>query len=228
VGTALLLLWDIDGTLLQRASIEHARALHRALGEVHGVEELHRHEVEVAGRTDGAIARDLLLATGMEPHAIDAGIAAVRDATAAAFRELCPGDLSHKLTPGVAQVLERLDGRAFRHSLLTGNFEPVARLKLERARIGGFFAAGQGAFGSDAEEREQLPAIARERAGDWPRERTVIIGDTPRDIACARADGVRVVAVTTGPFDGSDLAGADAVCSTPAEVERVLREWGGA
>ena len=45
-----------------------------------------------------------------------------------------------------------------------------------------------------------------ERAGGWARERTVVIGDTPRDIACARADGVRVAAVATGPFAIEALA----------------------
>ena len=223
-AAGLLLLWDIDGTLLQRASREHAQALHRALGEVHGVEELHRHEVAVAGRTDAAIARDLLLATGLEPHVIDAAVQEVMDAAVAAFRELCPPDLSAKLTPGVADVLGRLDGR-YRHSLLTGNFEPIARLKLERAGIGRFFAEGQGAFGSDAEEREDLPPIARRRAGGWPRERTVVIGDTPRDIACARADGVSVIAVTTGPYEAPALTGADAVCDGPEAVAAVLETW---
>ena len=226
-GTSLLLLWDIDGTLLQRASREHAQALHRALGEVHGVEELHRHEVAVAGRTDAAIARDLLLATGLEPHVIDAAVQEVMDAAVAAFRELCPPDLSGKLTPGVDGVLARLDGEddRYRHSLLTGNFEPIARLKLERAGIGRFFADDQGAFGSDAEEREDLPPIARERAGGWPRERTVVIGDTPRDVACARADGVRVIAVTTGPYEAAALDAADAVCDGPEAVARVLDSW---
>jgi phosphoglycolate phosphatase len=45
----------------------------------------------------------------------------------------------------------------------------------------------------------------------FPRERTIVIGDTPRDIACARADGVRCVAVTTGPHPADELGGADAV-----------------
>ena len=89
---------------------------------------------------------------------------------------------------------------------MTGNLEPVARLKLTRAGIGRHFASGQGGFGSDSEDRSDLPPIARARAAawnggePWPRERTVVVGDTPRDIACARADGVHVVAVPTGPF----------------------------
>jgi phosphoglycolate phosphatase len=202
-------------------------AIHRALGEVHGVAELHRHEVEAAGRTDGAIARDLLLATGLEPHAIDAGVEAVQAAAVAAFEDLCPGDLSHTVVPGAPELLERLsaDGGRYRQALVTGNFEPIARLKLERAGIGRFFEPGQGGFGSDAEARAELPRRARQRAGGWARERTVVIGDTPRDIACARADRVRVIAVTTGPYDAVALADADAVCDGPAAVEPVLADW---
>ena len=221
----LLLLWDIDGTLLQRASEAHARALLRALREVHGdelaVEDVRG--VEAAGRTDGAIARDLLLACGVEPAAIDREVAAVARATAAAYEELCPADLSDFLAPGIADLLGSLVGdERYRSSLVTGNFEPVARLKLARAGIGDHFEPGQGGFGSDAEDRASLPPLARARAGDWPRERTVVIGDTPRDVACARADGIRVVAVTTGSFDAAALAEADHVVSGAAELAPLL------
>ncbi len=99
----------------------------------------------------------------------------------------------------------------YRLALVTGNLEPVAHRKLAAAGIGHFFARGQGGFGSDAEERGELPAIARARAGGWARERTVVIGDTPRDIACARVDRVRVIAVATGPYTAEALADADAV-----------------
>ncbi len=223
----LLLLWDIDGTLLQRASLEHAHALLRALGEVHGAHELDGEGVEKAGRTDGAIARDLLVAAGLAPEAIDSRADDVLAACCAAYEELCPADLSARVAPGIPGVLEQLTARdgAYRFSLVTGNFERVARLKLERAGIGHHFAHGQGGFGSDAEQREALPPIARERAGDWPREHTVVIGDTPRDIACARADGVRVVAVATGPYPLEALAGADAVVSEAAALPPVLEDF---
>jgi len=222
----LLLLWDIDGTLLQRASREHAQALHRAIREVHGDElSLEGLRVEAAGRTDGAIARDLLLACGVAAAAIDREVAEVARRCAAAYEDLCPADLSAFVAPGIPELLHDVagDGR-FRSSLVTGNFEPVARLKLARAGIGAFFEAGQGGFGSDAEDRAELPPLARRRAGDWPRERTVVIGDTPRDIACARADGLRVVAVTTGPYGADELAGADHVAGGAAELRPLLRE----
>jgi phosphoglycolate phosphatase-like HAD superfamily hydrolase len=73
--------------------------------------------------------------------------------------------------------------------------------------------------------RARLPAIARGRAGEWPRERTVVIGDTPRDIACARADDVRVIAVATGPFGVEELADADAVVDDARALLPVLSDW---
>ena len=125
----LLLLWDIDGTLLQRASVEHAQALHRALAEVHGPEldTLSVRGVTAAGRTDGAIARDLLLAVGAPPSRIDACVQEVARATAAAYEEMCPADLSHKVAPGIVDLLPEL-AREHSFSLVTGNFETVARL----------------------------------------------------------------------------------------------------
>jgi phosphoglycolate phosphatase len=227
VTPPLLLLWDIDGTLLQRASLEHAEAMKAALTHVHGSLSLDGPEVEAAGRTDGAIARDLLIAAGHASEAIDARADDVIAACCDLYDELCPADLSPRLAPGVPEALTALGGRpeAFRFSLVTGNFERIARLKLARAGIGSWFAEGQGGFGSDAEDRALLPPIARARAGGWPRERTVVIGDTPRDIACARADGLRVVAVATGPFSVEQLADADAVIDSAASVVPVLEDW---
>jgi phosphoglycolate phosphatase-like HAD superfamily hydrolase len=131
----------------------------------------------------------------------------------------------------VSELLAWRTGREdVRLGLLTGNYEPVARLKLRRAGIGKWFGAGQGAFGSDAEDRAALPMLARRRAGSrgvpYPRARTIVIGDTPRDIACARADEVRCMAVCTGPYGPSELTGADAVAldafELHAQLERCL------
>jgi phosphoglycolate phosphatase-like HAD superfamily hydrolase len=111
-------------------------------------------------------------------------------------------------------------------SLVTGNLQAIARIKLGRAGLVHHFAAGQGGFGSDAEDRTELPAIARARAGrngaPHPRESTVVIGDTPLDIACARADGVRCIAVTTGPYDAQALGDADAVVRSVRELPALL------
>jgi phosphoglycolate phosphatase len=193
---------------------------------VHAVPPLEDEGVEVAGRTDGAIVRDLLAAAGVRGENFEARWAEVQAAAVEAFAELCPADLSGRVAPGVVDLLEALAPRdEFRLSLVTGNLEPVARLKLARAGIGEFFAPGQGGFGSDHASRAELPPMARARAGGWPRERTVVIGDTPRDIACARADGVRVVAVATGPFAVEALADADAVVDDARALLPVLEDY---
>ena len=213
-----LLLWDIDGTLLLKASGEHAQAIHAAIKRVYGVE-IPDGQVEAAGRTDFAIARAILTLAGVSAERIDERLGNLRQAAVEEYARRVPKDLSGRVAPHVGEVLETLSQRpGVRNSLVTGNLEPIARMKLRAAGIGHHFAAGQGGFGSDSEDRAELPGIARARAGNHPPEDTVVIGDTPRDIACARADGVRVIAVTTGPFDAHALRGADAVCADAREV----------
>jgi phosphoglycolate phosphatase len=212
----LLLLFDIDGTLVQRASVEHAAAVLAALHDVYGVTEPPAAHLDAAGRTDIDIARKLLLLSDVDARTIDARLGDFRAAAVSHYARLVPGDLTGLVVPGIGALLERLAaGGKHRLSLVSGNLEPIARLKLRAAGLGRYFPRGQGGFGSDHEDRSELPAIARARAGrdgrPWPREQTVVIGDTPRDIACARADGVRVVAVSTGPFRAPELADADAV-----------------
>jgi phosphoglycolate phosphatase-like HAD superfamily hydrolase len=163
----------------------------------------------------------------VDDAAIDARADEVAAAAVAAYEELCPADLSAFVAPGIAAALDALaaDPAVYRQALVTGNLEPIARRKLASAGIGHHFAAGQGGFGSDAEDRSELPAVARARAGGWARERTVVIGDTPRDIACARADGVRVIAIATGPFPPEALADADAVVDGASALLPVLADW---
>jgi phosphoglycolate phosphatase-like HAD superfamily hydrolase len=224
----VLLLFDIDGTLVQRASTEHAQSLIEALHAVHGVEpDPNAVGDTVAGRTDGEIARILLLHAGVSAAAIDEQADAVTEETCRRYFKRCPDDLSARVIPGIPALLESLAAREdLRLALVTGNYEPVARLKLKRAGIGHWFETGQGGFGSDSEDRTTLPPLARRRAGDdghsYPRERTVVIGDTPRDIACARADSLRCIAVTTGPYGTEALAGADAVVSSAPELGQAL------
>ncbi len=226
----LLLLFDIDGTLVWRASTEHAEALRVALHEVHGVDARRtRARISVAGRTDGEIARLLLLDAGISTERIDERAADVAAACVEAYAGLCPADLSDKLVPGIGDLLGWLGAREdVRLSLVTGNFEGVARLKLKRAGIGHHFPFGQGAFGSDSEDRSALPHIARKRAGHsglaHPRAHTLVIGDTPRDIACARADGVRCLAVGTGAYEISDLGDADGVAADVSELRGLLEQ----
>jgi len=217
----VLALFDIDGTLLLKATKAHAEAVIAAMRDVYGVH--NPSKVEAAGRTDYEIARAVCLLDGVTAARFDEGRQEFRIACVEAYCRLCPDDLSEFVAPGVPELLEELRARdGIRLALLTGNLEPIAWLKMSRAGLAHFFERGQGGFGSDHEDRTELPAIARKRAGGYPRSKTVIVGDTPRDIACARADGVRCVAVATGPFKAEELAQADVVVRSAHELLDVL------
>ena len=103
-----------------------------------------------------------------------------RRSAAGCTQSMCPADLSQAVVTGIPQTLAWLAGlEGVQLALLTGNFEPVARMKLRAAGIGQWFAHDQGGFGSDSEDRSMLPPIARRRAGEtagldvsWPREET--------------------------------------------------------
>jgi phosphoglycolate phosphatase len=225
--SATLLLFDIDGTLLRNAEKEHFDALPVAIERVYRLRGSEEVRVDIAGRTDVEIARLVLRGAGLDERAIDQGLRALKRAWADVYEDLCPDDLSDRRVPGMARLLSQLDAATTRLAVLSGNLEPIAVLKLERSGLLRFFNPIVGAFGSDAEVRGRLPGIARKRAGGeaaWPRDHTVLVGDTPRDIAAARAGGIRCVGVATGVHSVEDLSGADRVAADAGELELILAE----
>jgi phosphoglycolate phosphatase len=231
----MLLLFDIDGTLVRNSAGAHAKALRMALHEVHGLGSADGDasglpDVRAAGRTDMEIAREMALLCDVPAKRFDERR---RDLMSVCLREyvrLAPQDLSDRVVEGMGALLAELRQQpGVTLSLVTGNLEGIARIKLDRAGLGCFFASGQGAFGSDSDDRTDLPELARRRAGaildgqPYPRQRTVVIGDTDRDIACARADGVWCIAVTTGPLGANGLGGADAIAENASELRERLQ-----
>jgi phosphoglycolate phosphatase len=204
-----LVLFDIDGTLLSAGGAA-ARAFRRALVEVFGTAgPVDGHSF--AGKTDPQIAFELLLAAGLGRAEVEARLP---DLWEAYLRDL-PGELAATpitVLPGVVDLLERLgreDG-GVATGLLTGNLEAGARMKLDAAGIG-FARFALGAYGSDHAERSRLPEVAVRRAERrydhrFEGKRIVVIGDTPHDISCGEALGVRTIAVATGSYEPSELA----------------------
>ncbi|HYF63126.1 MAG TPA: HAD family hydrolase [Herpetosiphonaceae bacterium] len=218
------LLWDIDGTLI-RGARHAAEAFKKVLREVYELDsEIMR--IATAGKTDPQIVRETLLQHNLAHDAISERLPAFQRAYLEAARQIAPQMRDAiEVLPGVHAALDRLAPRAI-HSLLTGNFLETARLKLDAAGLSRWFAWEYGAFGSDHEHRAELVPIAMERAaaaGAFDRSDVVVIGDTPNDIACARAAGVRVVAVATGQFDQAALGEADAVLPNLNDADALER-----
>lgn len=230
-GTLVLL--DIDGTLVWRASKEHALAVVEAIHEVHGELELQLGTVDAAGMTDRHIVRALLRGAGLSDAAIDADMEWLLAVAVRRYEERCPADLSDTVLPGIPDLLDELRrDRRVQTGLVTGNLEPIAHRKLQAAGLAAPLLPWVGAYGSDAEDRNRLVPVAQERAaalhghaGRWPSSRTIVVGDTPRDIECARVAGAAVIAVTTGAYPREELTAADVVADTAEEVTAALSEF---
>lgn len=206
-----LLLFDIDGTLLH-CGPQVRPIFASALQDVYGATgDLDRYDF--AGKTDPRIVLDLLTATGRGREEILAELPRAR----ALYLERLGERLEREgmcLLPGVVELLEELAAREdVVLALLTGNWEPGARTKLSHFGLNRFF--GFGAFGCDGIDRHELPPVALDRAElktgrRFRPEEALIIGDSLQDVACAKANGIPCLAVTTGRTTADQLAGAGA------------------
>jgi phosphoglycolate phosphatase-like HAD superfamily hydrolase len=203
-----LLLFDIDGTLIrsQGAGRETlAYALEQLFGTAGPI-----HEYPMNGKTDSRIVLDLLTAVGIPPNEITPQLPRVYELMAARGQEIFPmRDLY--ACPGVVELLAALQQRSdVVLGLLTGNAQLTAPIKLTAAGLNpALFKVG--AYGSDAPDRNELPAVGIARANqltgrEFTGYNTIIIGDTPADILCARAGKATAVAVATGWHSLTTLA----------------------
>jgi phosphoglycolate phosphatase-like HAD superfamily hydrolase len=162
------------------------------------------------GGTDPQIIRDLLGRAGLDEPAILAGETTVYRRYETLLEAEVGDGRGVSLYPGVRELVETLAGRDdVVVGLLTGNIEAGARIKLRPTGLWPRFRLG--AYGSDDADRTRLPRVAARRAEQlvgrvFSGPDTVIIGDTPRDIGCARAFGAMAIAVATGWHSLEDLA----------------------
>lgn len=217
------MLFDIDGTLMDSGGAG-TRSVYKAFKQVLGIE----HEtdgISMAGKTDPQILREMLKLHGVEDNN---GI--IPKLTKAYLDNLSVEitNASKHLKPGVVSILVKLSAiRKYELGLLTGNVEQGAMIKLSSLGIMDYFKFG--AFGSDDENRVNLMPIAVKRfkelkGQDIPYSDCVVIGDTPRDVQCAKPHGARVIAIATGPFNKNQLsdAGADMVLSDMTDHDAIL------
>jgi phosphoglycolate phosphatase-like HAD superfamily hydrolase len=203
------ILFDIDGTLI---SIDGAgsRSLNRAMQELTGIADGFT-GINFAGKTDIQILREGLEKCGLLDH--NNLLQALLDLYLGYLAEELPRGKAH-LKLGVQQLLRTLRGtEGIYLGLLTGNVETGARLKLNPFGLNRFFPIG--AFGNDSEDRNQLLPIAVRRLQESESisvdyERCLVVGDTPRDVECARVHGSSCIAVATGPYSFHQLKQTEA------------------
>jgi phosphoglycolate phosphatase-like HAD superfamily hydrolase len=198
-----LLLFDIDGTLLRPLGIGR-RAFERALRRLHKAVPSERFPYD--GLLDPEIARQTLVQLGVpaERAAVDSLLEAYVEELA---REPAP-PRRDALCPGIPLVLEEARRRGHHLGLLTGNVRAGAAIKIGLLGLLDFFRTAPelpllGAFGEDALERASLVPVALARCGaafgfDFEPAYVWIVGDSRRDVAAAKAAGIRCAAVATG------------------------------
>ncbi len=203
----LLVLWDVDHTLIETRGVGGA-IFKRAFLAATGTPLVNR--VDISGRTEHDIMRESLASNGIEPteehvqllaDALVTGYENARDELRAIGRAL----------PGARDALTELAAApGIYQTVLTGNLRAVARIKLEAFQLDSFLDLEVGAYGDDRQERTELVAIAQERVAEktsiaFNKNSTVIVGDTPKDVAAGLAAGVRVLAVASGKSTVDDL-----------------------
>ncbi|MBI5571899.1 MAG: HAD family hydrolase [Desulfomonile tiedjei] len=216
-------LFDIDGTLIDPGG-SGRMALNRALEDLAGINDGFQ-GVHFAGKTDLQIIRETLAKHGMR----------FNRALGAEFRSLYEDHLRRivsqglgQVKPGVCTLLEALQTDSeFYLGLLTGNTEEGARIKLEPFSLNQYFPVG--AFGSDEEDRNRLLPFAVRRLAHTTGisidfADCVVVGDTPKDVECAKVHGAHSIAVATGPYGLPALAEtqADLILDDLADAARIL------
>jgi phosphoglycolate phosphatase len=202
-----LLLFDIDGTLLDTGGAG-AGALLDAAEEVFSVRREDLPPLDLAGATDGGVIRQLFQDARHEFGEEKAE--AFRDFYLRRLGERVHGaDFAGRLLMGVAELLSHLQGaNGYAIGLLTGNLRRGAQIKLDRFGIDHHFV--DGGFGDDGVQRNDLGPVAVRRmeqatGRSFRSDQVIVIGDTPKDIACAQAMGARCIAVGTGRFKCAEL-----------------------
>ena len=222
-----LLLWDIDATLITTGGAGD-KSLKRAVAKHFGVTD-DLHDIEIAGRTDAAIAASILEKYGVPPSTEN--VSGFLEDYLAFLGELLP-QLDGHILPGVAEILERVKTKPDRVlGLLTGNLERGAKLKLQRYRLWDYFEFG--AFADDHADRNELGPFARARAKErhlheFAGEQIDVIGDTGHDIACGKIFGARTIAVATGSWTREQLAAhePDFLFDDLSQVDEVIATLG--
>ncbi len=226
-----LVLWDVDGTLVLFGGLGR-QAFADAFVTIAGrpASGVALAVIETAGRTDPEIALEFLAMHGIADGEarLDAFNAALVEALAAKATLLREHG---RALPGVEQALAAVQRRpGVVQSLLTGNLEANAVLKLGTFGLDRYIDFEVGAYGSDHRDRPRLVEVARAKATvkyqvEFDPRAVVVIGDTPLDVAAGRAGGARVVAVASGHYDVEALraTGPDAVLADLRDTDAVLR-----
>jgi phosphoglycolate phosphatase-like HAD superfamily hydrolase len=225
-----LILFDLDGTLVDTAGAGR-RAIERAFDEIFAVPAVTEktEKIRFAGMTDSAIFNALVEAAGIDGQDYERLNGPLQESYLRHLRAVMQEhEPRRRVMPGIGPLLVELHIRDGVHlGLLTGNLEAGARIKLDPFGLNQYFPGG--GFGSDHTDRREVARQAWRKLCDltgieFPPSQVTAIGDTERDVDCARANGFRAVAVESGWVDRETLEAArpDALFTDLTDLPAVL------
>ena len=197
-------LFDIDGTLLRTWDGVHFDAFASSVRRITGFE-VTLNGIQLAGSTDTAILREACRQAGVPVEQVEANIDAILDSMCTSVAER-RHEMRVVTMPGVEETLRYLAERGALLGVATGNLEMIGWIKVEQAGLREWFRFGgfSDQFPVRAELIGRAAQKARELAGAGAS--ICVVGDTPRDIAAARANGLPTIAVATGTVSFDELA----------------------
>ena len=222
-----LLLFDIDGTLTRshNGHIPFNEAILKTFGVPGDIR-----SVIADGNTDPLIIADIFATANLSVDDIDDKWEEfARNLRESYSRAIKSGITTLRALPGAVQLLRKLtSGGILGCSVVTGNLEAMAQVKLEAAGLYSYLC--RGAYGSDSPRRADLPAIAKQR---WEAatnltiypDDCIVIGDTPKDCDAARHNGMKCILIATGRYPVQELLclKADACLTDLTDTEAVIQ-----
>ena len=205
----LLVLFDIDGTILIYKKYFSRKVFASIIKEVFDRDIPLSQLPSFAGMTDLQILKDIATNINLSENELNDSLPELWIKLLNEFKKMSSPE-NIELLPGIPELISLLhDDEYTQPGLLTGNFKDNAYLKLSVFDLDKYFPFG--AFGCESDNRNHLPELAIQRANNYinskqfSSENTVIIGDSPKDIECAKTNNIPVLAVATGLFSEKQL-----------------------
>ena len=222
VQNNILMLFDIDGTLVQGAK-SHYQAYIEAVKKFYGMED-YVHSVNAAGKSDKLILHEILTLGGLSTDEIQKNFQNCLNYMTDYYLKNVQYE-NIRVLDGINELLEKLKQENVLLGLVTGNLEPIAYAKLGRAGLDSYFSFG--GFGSDNADRSLMVKKALKLAQvqfGFKGDKIFVIGDTPRDVEAAQAYNLKTIAVATGMYSTQELrdCGADYVIENFKNKDKIL------
>ena len=205
----ILVLFDIDGTIL-KFNNELGKRIFIDFLEKYLEREIPQESIpDFSGMTDLKILQQITEYINLPFKQLEQKLPDLWESLNSYFGEYCVDD-NFEVMPGVRQLIDELhSNQNVTLGLLTGNIKQNAYSKLKAVGLDHYFSFGS--FGCEYADRNKLPQVAIEKANThlsknhFKTENTIILGDSPRDIECAKSNNIPVICTATGNFSTTQL-----------------------